>query len=89
MLVLTTKQHERSARRCHEPGWRKLAEVGSGKKNDESFDAAIAVMPERRAIRTDWGIATAPYKDSHFATFPPELTGAPSHCGGSDLGTSC
>jgi DNA modification methylase len=52
---------------------RKLAESGSGIKNNDSFDAAMAIMPVSRNRRSVWTIATAPYKGAHFATFPPEL----------------
>jgi DNA modification methylase len=52
---------------------RKRAEAGSGIKNNDSFDAAMAVMPSSRNRRTVWTIATAPYSEAHFATFPPDL----------------
>lgn len=42
-------------------------------KNNESFNAAMAVMPDRRNKRSVWTIVTQPYKEAHFATFPPEL----------------
>ena len=52
---------------------RKLAEVGSGTKNNGSFDAAMAIMPEKRNKRSVWEIATQPYSEAHFATFPEAL----------------
>lgn len=52
---------------------RKLADAGSGTKNNESFDAAMAVMPETRNKRSVWTVATAPFSEAHFATFPPAL----------------
>ena len=52
---------------------RKLAESGSGTKANESFDAAMAVMPATRNLRSVWSLATEPYKEAHFATFPTEL----------------
>lgn len=52
---------------------RKLAEVGSGTKNNGSFDAAMAVMPEKRNKRSVWSMVTEPCKEAHFATFPTEL----------------
>jgi hypothetical protein len=52
---------------------RKLAMAGSGIKNNESFDAAMAVMPETRNKRSVWTIATQAFKDAHFATFPEKL----------------
>jgi DNA modification methylase len=44
-----------------------------GTKNNASFDAAMAVMPERRNKRTVWTVPTAPYKEAHFATYPSAL----------------
>lgn len=52
---------------------RKLAEAGSGIKNNDSFDAAMAIMPTARNIRNVWTFATQPYSGAHFATFPEEL----------------
>jgi DNA modification methylase len=54
-------------------GPRKLAAPGSGIKNNSSFDAAMAVMPETRNKRTVWRIPTKSFKGAHFATFPPKL----------------
>lgn len=52
---------------------RKGAPNGSGTKNNESFDAAMAVMPERRNKRNVWTIASEPFSEAHFATFPTAL----------------
>jgi DNA modification methylase len=52
---------------------RKLAEAGSGIKNNDSFDAAMAIMPIRRNRRSVWEVATQPFFEAHFATFPPAL----------------
>jgi len=52
---------------------RKLAEAGSGTKNNESFDAAMAIMPDKRNKRSVWTVATQPYSEAHFATFPEAL----------------
>ena len=52
---------------------RKLAAAGSGTKNNDSFDAAMAIMPENRNKRSVWTVATQPYSGAHFATFPPAL----------------
>lgn len=56
-------------------GWRerKLAAAGSGTKNNDSFDDAMAVMPDTRNPRSVWTIPTHPFKGAHFATFPPAL----------------
>jgi site-specific DNA-methyltransferase (cytosine-N4-specific) len=55
------------------PGRRKLAQIGSGIKNNSSFDAAMAVMPEWRNKRSVWTVPTFAYPEAHFATFPPAL----------------
>lgn len=52
---------------------RKLAETGSGTKNNSSFDEAMAVMPLRRNKRSVWTITTKGFSEAHFATFPPDL----------------
>lgn len=52
---------------------RKLAEPGSGTKNNTSMDKALAVMPLVRNPRSVWTIPTQSYKGSHFATFPEAL----------------
>jgi DNA modification methylase len=54
-------------------GGRTLADAGSGTKNNGSFDAAMAIMPEKRNKRSVWTITTQPFAEAHFATFPPEL----------------
>jgi len=52
---------------------RKLAEAGSGAKNNASMDEALAVMPTRRNRRSVWTIGSEPYSGAHFATFPRAL----------------
>lgn len=52
---------------------RKLAESGSGIKNNDSFDSAMAIMPTHRNKRTVWTVTTQPFSEAHFATFPPDL----------------
>ena len=52
---------------------RKLADAGSGTKNNTSFDEAMAVMPSTRNRRTVWTIPTEVFKGAHFATFPRAL----------------
>lgn len=55
-------------------GWRrKLAEAGSGIKNNDSFDEAMAIMPEWRNKRSVWTVTSEPYPEAHFATFPCKL----------------
>lgn len=46
---------------------------GAGNKNNASFDAAMAIMQEVRNKRSVWTVATMPYKEAHFATYPPDL----------------
>lgn len=52
---------------------RKLAQPGSGIKNNDSFDSAMAVMPDYRNKRSVWTVTTKPYSEAHFATFPEDL----------------
>lgn len=52
---------------------RKLAEAGSGNKNNESFNAALALPVENRNLRNVWQMNTAKFSEAHFAVFPPEL----------------
>jgi DNA modification methylase len=53
---------------------RKAVPNGAGMvKNNESFDAAMAIMPTHRNKRSVWTVPTMPFKDAHFATFPCDL----------------
>ncbi|KVN62715.1 DNA-methyltransferase [Burkholderia anthina] len=52
---------------------RKLANDGSGTKNNGSFDDAMAIMPTERNRRSVWTIPTQSYSGAHFATFPEAL----------------
>lgn len=52
---------------------RKMAKAGSGVKNNDSMDSALAIMPDVRNCRNVWTIPTAAFSDAHFATFPPAL----------------
>lgn len=50
--------------------------AGPRPKNNANFDAALVMPPELvpfRNKRSVWSIATHPYKEAHFATFPPKL----------------
>ena len=42
-------------------------------KNNPSFDAAMAIMPDSRNKRTVWTIPTQAFPEAHFATFPEAL----------------
>jgi DNA modification methylase len=52
---------------------RKRAAAKSGVKNNDSFDAAMAVMPDLRNKRSVWTVGSEPFSEAHFATFPPSL----------------
>ena len=59
------------------PQSRKLAQPGSGTKNNASMDAALAELSlnplSTRNARNVWSIAPRAYREAHFATFPPAL----------------
>lgn len=55
----------------------KTAASGSGVKANESFQASTNQLVTERNLRTVWTIPTRPFKDAHFATFPPEI---PERC---------
>lgn len=49
-------------------------ERGRGRiKDNESFDEALALMPEKRNKRSVWTINTQGFKEAHFATYPEKL----------------
>lgn len=52
---------------------RKTTEAGSGVKNNQSFDEAMAVMVDTRNKRSVWTVGSQAYSGAHFATFPPAL----------------
>ncbi len=53
----------------------KMDEIGSGNRNNPSFQAAMKDLPpgSGRNSRTVWTIPTQPTPEAHFATFPEEL----------------
>jgi len=67
-----TEGHK-SAPTSQRNGIRKLATSGSGTKNNESFDEAMAVMPSTRNKRSVWTVSTEAFPEAHFATFPTKL----------------
>jgi len=69
------KEHSKpNPSRSHVPGVTpKSAAAGSGIKANESFHAAVCDLVPDRNKRTVWTVATSPYKEAHFATFPPDL----------------
>jgi DNA modification methylase len=46
---------------------------GAGGKQNPSFIAAVANLVDKRNKRSVWEIATEPYPEAHYATFPQEL----------------
>lgn len=46
---------------------------GSGIKNNDSYSNAVVLPVENRNKRSVWTVTTKPYKEAHFATFPPDL----------------
>jgi len=52
---------------------RKLADPGSGTKNNDSMDEALSEMRETRNRRSVWTVPSEPYSGAHFATFPSAL----------------
>jgi DNA modification methylase len=55
------------------PRNRKLADAGSGIKNNDSFTEAVALPVTHRNKRTVWSTSTEAFSGAHFATFPPAL----------------
>lgn len=52
---------------------RKMAEPGSGTKNNTSFNEAVSLRTLTRNKRSVWTVATEAFREAHFATFPPAL----------------
>lgn len=52
---------------------RKVAEVGTGIKNNASMDDALRNTVQKRNRRSVWTIASEQYSGAHFATFPAAL----------------
>lgn len=47
--------------------------IGAGKRPSGNGNADTYTVTENRNKRSVWTINTKPFKDAHFATFPPEL----------------
>lgn len=45
----------------------------AGVKANRQYSAAITGLVSNRNKRSVWTVASAPYKDAHFATYPPDL----------------
>lgn len=54
-------------------GTRKLADTGSGIKNNDSFEAACCLQVTKRNKRDVWTVSTEAFSGAHFATFPQKL----------------
>lgn len=52
---------------------KKFAPEGSNIRGKGSFNAAIVEVVETRNLRNVWSIATFPYPEAHYATFPPAI----------------
>jgi DNA modification methylase len=79
---------EPSAPDTHDCNWTlngKTAEPGLGIKNNNSFQRKDWKRVEMRNKRSVWTIATQPYAEAHFATFPEDLI-KPCICAGSRVG---
>lgn len=59
----------------HRQGREKGRKLGNRResKNNASFDSALTVMPDHRNKRSVWTVPSAPFKEAHFATYPPNL----------------
>lgn len=78
-----SSNHNKKVGRYSDAGvaWGRASELQPGNnskrpsriKNNESFDAAMNVMPDKRNKRSVWTITPQAFKDAHFATFPEEL----------------
>jgi DNA modification methylase len=55
-------------------------------KQNESFSAAVCGLVSSRNARSVWTIATAPFPEAHFATFPEELAKRCIRAGTSERG---
>lgn len=59
----------------------KQEEVGSGNRNNPSFNSSIVLPVERRNKRSVWTIPSASFSEAHFATFPKNLIVDPIKAG--------
>lgn len=58
----------------HMPGVNpKAAQNAPGLKQNASWSAAVKDLVESRNKRSVWTVATQPFSEAHFATFPPKL----------------
>ena len=85
----------RSARMERTPGWRedrapgvtpKSPAPGTGIRQNESHQAAMIEVRPTRNLRDVWTFASAPFRGTHFATFPPALVEPCIRAGTSERG---
>ena len=80
----------RSARLGRAPGWRTEQRQRGEPPRHEQYDTGHQTLddyPRGAAnLRNVWVIATAPYREAHFATFPPALIERPIKAGTSEKG---
>lgn len=66
---------------------RKLADGTSRDRLDTHMGSSIPWDSEKRTPRDVWSFPTAPYRDAHFATFPPRLVETPILAGSPEMGS--
>ncbi len=64
----------------------KAVEPGKGIKQNSSFSAAVHQLVSNRNLRSVWEIATQPFPEAHFATFPEKLVARCIMAGTSEKG---
>lgn len=60
--------------------------AGTRPKQNESFSGAVNQLVAFRNKRSVWNVATAPFPEAHFATFPPKLIEPCVKSGTSEVG---
>ena len=81
--VTETTQSRDQYARAHPRGWHTDAVPINGGSRD---DGAVRSSPAGRNLRSVWTIATHPFPDAHFATFPPALVEPCIKAGSSEQG---
>jgi DNA modification methylase len=78
--IIAGARKDRLAHAGHpiQSGFAKLRNHHGGRvKQNESFSSSVNQVVASRNKRSVWTMATAPFKEAHFATFPPTL---PRNC---------
>ncbi len=70
-----TGEHQLGRSSKNRPGVtpKSLSSIETGSRQNESFAAGTCQPVERRNKRSVWTVGSAPFKEAHFATFPPDL----------------